>query len=147
LGIQALCGSCGLRHIFRNTSPIRPSRPRQWHLVRPFTSAVLEPAAFASDYAVFDESQLEGSLQSLDDYKAAAAELGIKVGKMKKEEIKDAIKVADVESRFVFREDAIARLYDGKQILTPTLMMAIRSIQGKHLSSHWRFAFAGERDG
>ena len=98
-------------------------------------SAVLEPAAFASDYAVFDESQLEGSLQSLDDYKAAAAELGIKVGKMKKEEIKDAIKAADVESRFVFREDAIARLYDGKQILTPTLMMAIRSIQAS-LSRH-----------
>ena len=98
-------------------------------------SAVLEPAAFASDYAVFDESQLEGSLQSLDDYKAAAAELGIKVGKMKKEEIKDAIKVADVESRFVFREDAIARLYDGKQILTPTLMMAIRSIQAS-ISRH-----------
>jgi hypothetical protein len=98
-------------------------------------SAVLEPAAFASDYAVFDESQLEGSLQSLDDYKAAAAELGIKVGKMKKEEIKDAIKATDVESRFVFREDAIARLYDGKQILTPTLMMAIRSIQAS-ISRH-----------
>ena len=54
-------------------------------------SAVLEPAAFASEYAVFDESQLDGSLQSLDDFKSAASELGIKVGKMKKEEIKDAI--------------------------------------------------------
>ena len=58
-------------------------------------SAVLEPAAFASEYAVFDESQLDGSLQSLDDFKTAASELGIKVGKMKKEEIKDAIKAAD----------------------------------------------------
>ena len=98
-------------------------------------SAVLEPAAFASEYAVFDESQLDGSLQSLDDFKSAASELGIKVGKMKKEEIKDAIKAADIESRFVFREDAIARLYEGKQILTPTMMLAIHSIQAS-ISHH-----------
>ena len=92
-------------------------------------SAILEPAAFASDYAVFDESLLEGTLQSLDDFKTAAADLGIKVGKMKKDEIKDAIKAADVDSRCVFREDVIARLYEGKEILTPTMMLAIRSIQ------------------
>jgi hypothetical protein len=109
--------------------------------------AVLEPAAFASDYAVFDESQLEGSLQSLDDYKAAAAELGIKVGKMKKEEIKDAIKATDVESRFVFREDAIAKLYErqANPDTHPDDGHPVHS--GKPLSSHRRFAFAGEWDG
>jgi Fic family protein len=85
--------------------------------------------------AVFDESQLDGSLQSLDDFKSAASELGIKVGKMKKDEIKDAIKATDIEFRFVFREDAIARLYEGKQILTPTMMLAIHSIQAS-ISHH-----------
>jgi hypothetical protein len=97
--------------------------------------AVLEPAEFSSVYSVFDESRLEGTLQSLDDYKSAAEALGIKVGKMKKDEIKDAIKVADVDSRFVFREDAIARLYGGKQILQPTAMLAIQSIQAS-ISRH-----------
>ncbi|MBA3031615.1 MAG: PD-(D/E)XK nuclease-like domain-containing protein [Gammaproteobacteria bacterium] len=97
--------------------------------------AVLEPAEFSSVYSVFDESRLEGTLQSLDDYKSAAEALSIKVGKMKKDEIKDAIKVADVDSRFMFREDAIARLYGGKQILQPTAMLSIQSIQAS-ISRH-----------
>jgi hypothetical protein len=91
--------------------------------------AVLEPTVFAEDYAMFDESKLEGTLQSLDDYKAVAAELGIKVGKLKKEEIREAIMAADVESRFVFRDDAIARLYAGKELLSRETMFAIRSIE------------------
>lgn len=104
--------------------------------------AVLEPAEFFSVYSVFDESRLEGTLQSLDDYKSAAEALGIKVGRMKKDEIKDAIKVADVESRFVFREDAIARLYGGKLILQPTAMLAIQVDSGQHLPAHGCGAFA-----
>jgi len=92
-------------------------------------AAVLEPAAFASDYAMFDATKLEGTLQSLDDYKVVAAELGIKVGKLKKDEIREAIKAADVESRFVFRDDAIARLYAGKELLSRETMLAIRSIE------------------
>lgn len=97
--------------------------------------ALLEPAVFASVYAVFDETKLEGTLQSMDDYRAAAEALGIKVGRMKKDEVKAAIKAADVESRFIFREDAIAKLYGGKQILEQDQMLAIQSIQAS-ISRH-----------
>lgn len=106
-------------------------------------AAVLEPDAFVAEYAVFDESLLEGTLQSLDDYKAAAEALGIKVGKMKKDEIKAAVKAADVESKFKFREDEIARLYEGKTILTAEQMTAIQVIQAnisKHAGASRRLA-------
>lgn len=98
-------------------------------------AAVLEPDAFAAEYAVFDESLLEGTLQSLDDYKAAAEALGIKTGKMKKDEIKSAVKAADIESRFKFRDDVQAELNKGKIVLSTEHMAAITTIQSK-ISKH-----------
>lgn len=92
-------------------------------------AAVLEPTLFEQRYAVRDDSVLEGTLGSLDDMKAAAVELGIKPGKMKKDELRDAIKAADKKSRFVFRDDVLAKLYAGKEILADETMIAIRSIQ------------------
>ena len=102
-------------------------------------AAVLEPDAFVAEYAIFNETLLEGSLQSADDYKAAAEALGIKVSKMKKDEIKEAIKAADTESKFKFREDVTAELYQGKIILTPEQMDAIQTITG-NISKHFRAA-------
>jgi hypothetical protein len=106
-------------------------------------AAVLEPDVFGSEYAVFDETLLDGALQTIDDYKVAAEALAVKVGKMRKDEIKAAIKAADVESRFKFREDEIARLYGGKTILSAEQMTAIQSIQvniSKHAGAARRLA-------
>lgn len=92
-------------------------------------AAVLEPSLFEQRYVVRDDSVLDGTLSSLDDMRAAATELGVKPGKMKKDELRDAIRAADTESRFVFRDDALANLYAGKEILADETMIAIRSIQ------------------
>lgn len=127
-------GHSGLVRIMRSpahyqdyvTNPFEPTPAMR--LGTAVHAALLEPEAFAEQYTVFDESLLEGALQSLDDYKAAAVALDIKVGKMKKDEIKEAIKAADIESRFKFREDEIVRLYDGKIVLPPDEMTAIQSM-------------------
>lgn len=93
-------------------------------------AAVLEPELFRERYARINESDLAGTLDTLEDFRAAAAELGIKPGKMKKETLREAIMAADTGSRFVFREDAIALLKAGKEILTEDAFLAIEAIQG-----------------
>lgn len=100
-----------------------------------FHSLLLEPEKFDAEYAVIEEAVLEGSLQSADDYKKAAEELGIKVGKMKKDEIKDAITATDIERRFKFREDVIAEVYGGKQILNDETMSRLHAIR-KNVMAH-----------
>ena len=98
-------------------------------------AAILEPAVFEGEYVVFDEAQLVGTLQSVDDYKAAADALGIKVGKMKKDDLKVAIKATDTESKFKFRDDAIAELYAGKIVLDIDQMASIQAIK-RNISNH-----------
>lgn len=75
-----------------------------------FHTAVLEPERFASDYAVFDESLLHGTLQSMDDYKYAASILGVRVNAMAKDDLKAAIKAADEKQVHRFRDDVNAEL-------------------------------------
>ncbi|MBK7767188.1 MAG: hypothetical protein IPI44_14445 [Sulfuritalea sp.] len=53
---------------------------------------------------------MAGSLHSLDVSKQEAESLGIGIAKMKKEELKAAIREADVESRFAFRDDVQAEI-------------------------------------
>jgi len=74
-------------------------------------AAILEPENFRKEYSVFDESLLAGTLSSLDDYKAAATELSIKFDAMNKDELKAAIKAADVPfSPFKFKDDVQAEI-------------------------------------
>lgn len=82
-------------------------------------------------------------LQSLDDFKSAASELGIKVGKMKKEEIKDAIKAADIELRFVFQKMQLPDCT--RQTDSDTDNDAGHSLDpGKHFSSRGCFQATGD---
>ena len=92
-------------------------------------AAILEPESFSAEYAVFDETLLTGTLQSAEDYKAAAEKCGIKVGKMKKEEIKEAIKASAMASEFKFRDDVSAEIYANKIDLKVEDMAAIKAIQ------------------
>lgn len=92
-----------------------------------FHSLLLEPESFVNEYAVINESDLQGTLVSLDDYKTAAAALGITVGKMKKDELKDAV-AAFKDPRFQSREERIADLYGGKVLLEPAEMHALESM-------------------
>lgn len=102
-----------------------------------FHKAVLEPARFAQEYAVVDQSLLEGTLQSMDDYRAAAEALGIKPGKLRKDDLKTAIKMADTGLDYRFREDEYERLYGDKQVLSPEDAEKIRIIQA-NVSAHLR---------
>lgn len=126
-------GHSGLVKILRSPahyreSVINPSAPSEaMELGTAFHTALLEPELFASDYAVLDESKFADCLVSLDDYKAAAAALEITVGKMKKEELKQAI-AARNDPRFKFREDVMAELYGGKTILSCDDMHSISSM-------------------
>lgn len=102
-----------------------------------FHSAVLEPALFAAEYAVVDLSLLDGTLQSMDDYRTAAEALGIKPGKLRKDDLKVAIQMADDGQSFRFREDEYDRLYGDKQVLSPDDAEKIRTIQ-LNASAHLR---------
>jgi hypothetical protein len=82
-----------------------------------------------AEMAELSQERLAGALQSLDDFKAAAAALGVRYDALNKDEIRAAIKVADTESRFRFREDEIARIYDGMSMLTLDQMIAIQGMQ------------------
>jgi uncharacterized protein YajQ (UPF0234 family) len=73
-------------------------------------AAILEPELFAAEYAVVDEALLEGTLESLDDFKGAADTLGIAYGVPTKDELKAAIKAADNAGAFRFKEDVQAEM-------------------------------------
>jgi len=75
-----------------------------------FHTAVLEPERFAHEYAVVDPSSLEGTLHSLDDYKAAADALGVKYGALSKDELKVAIKAAEGSAVLRFKDDVQAEM-------------------------------------
>ncbi|MDP1573157.1 MAG: PD-(D/E)XK nuclease-like domain-containing protein [Pseudomonadota bacterium] len=75
-----------------------------------FHAAVLEPGLFAAEYAVIDPMLLEGTLQSLDDYKAAADALGVKYGALGKDELKTAIKAAEGSAVLRFKDDVQAEM-------------------------------------
>lgn len=73
-------------------------------------AAVLEPDMYAKEYATFDESLLEGTLVSMDDYKTAASNLGVRFEAMNKEELKAAIKAADEKAVFKFKDEVQAEM-------------------------------------
>ncbi|MDD5297379.1 MAG: PD-(D/E)XK nuclease-like domain-containing protein [Rhodocyclaceae bacterium] len=73
-------------------------------------AAILEPKEFGDQYAVVDEAELEGTLESLDDFKAAADKLGIAYGVPTKDELKAAIKAADTEGACRFKDDVQAEM-------------------------------------
>lgn len=80
-------------------------------------SAVLEPELFSVTYAVFDEALLTGTLQSFDDYKAAADELKIKYDAYTKDDLKAAIKAVGAPAAHLrFRDDVQAELADIQQV-------------------------------
>jgi hypothetical protein len=111
-----------------NEAQINPPEPSAaMELGTAFHAALLEPDVFAAKYAVIEEAKLAGALVSLDDYKAAAATLGITVGKMRKDELRAAIQ-AQNDPRFKFREDVMADLYGGKSILSAGDMSAVRAM-------------------
>ena len=70
-----------------------------------FHAFILEPELFAATYSVVDESALAGTLATLDDYKAAATQLGVKFEALNKDELKLAIKAADKTGILFFKED------------------------------------------
>ena len=82
----------------------------------------------AEMYALTAE-KLSGTLATLDDYKAAATQLGVKFEALNKDELKLAIKAADTESKFKFREDEFDRLYGGKIILKPEQMRDLAAMR------------------
>ncbi len=84
--------------------------------------------------AALTQEKLAGTLQSLDDYKAAAISLGVRVEALTKDELKATIKAADAESMFRFREDVFAEVYGDKIILTDEQMQAIVKMRNKALS-------------
>lgn len=100
-----------------------------------FHAFILEPELFASVYAVVDEAILAESLTSLDDYKTAATQLGVKFEAMNKDELKLAIKAADAESKFKFREDEYSRLYGAKIILKPEQVQSLEQMKAS-VTSH-----------
>jgi len=63
----------------------------------------------ASEMAILTQEKLVGTLQSLDDFKTAAAALGVDL-KLKKDELKAAIKAADVNSEYRFKDDVVAEM-------------------------------------
>ncbi len=75
-----------------------------------FHTFVLEPALFSRDYAAVDETLLTGTLGSLDEYKAAATQLGVKFEALNKDELKAAIKDAAANSQFTFKDDVQAEM-------------------------------------
>lgn len=94
-----------------------------------FHTYVLEPALFHEVYSVVDEAVLAGTLATLDDYKAAATQLCVKFEALNKDELKAAIKVADVEFKFKFREDEFDRLYGDKIVLKQEQMESLAAMR------------------
>ena len=68
-------------------------------------SFIFEPQLFATVYSVVDESALAETLTTLEDYKAAATQLGVKFEALNKDELKLAIKAADTNGIFIFKDD------------------------------------------
>ncbi len=87
-----------------------------------------------AELAAMTQEKLAGALQSLDDYKAAAITLGIRVEALTKDELKAAIKAADANSEFRFRDDVFEAVYGEKIILTDEHMQAIIKMRQKALS-------------
>ena len=112
--MREVVGHSGLVRIMRSPAHyqeyiINPPEPTPAKaLGKAIHAAILEPDSFRRDYVMFDEALLEGSLQSLDDYKTAAALLGITFDALNKEELKAAIKAADTNSAYQFRDDVQA---------------------------------------
>jgi hypothetical protein len=76
------------------------------------------------------KTMLEGTLRSLDDYKAAAVSFGgVRTEALTKDELKAAIKAADVNSQFRFKEDVYASLYGDKIILSEDQMEAVAKMR------------------
>ncbi|MFA6120877.1 MAG: PD-(D/E)XK nuclease-like domain-containing protein [Sideroxydans sp.] len=82
-----------------------------------------------AEIAVLTADKLVGTLATLDDYKAAATQLGVKFEALNKDELKLAIKAADTESVFKFREDEYSRLYGAKIILKQDQMDALTAMR------------------
>ena len=99
-----------------------------------FHAFILEPALFNEEYSFVDETLLAGTLATMDDYKAAATQLGVKFETLNKDELKLAIKAADTESKFKFREDEFDRLYGGKIILKPEQMRDLAAMRASLLN-------------
>lgn len=84
-----------------------------------------------AELAALTQEKLVGALQSLDDYKAAAISLGVRVDALTKDELKAAIMAADAESKFRFKEDVFQAVYGEKIILTDEQMQAIIKMRQK----------------
>jgi hypothetical protein len=82
-----------------------------------------------AELAVLTAEKLVGTLATLDDYKTAATQLGVKFEARNKDELKVAIKAADPESMFKFREDEYNRLYGAKNVLKQDQMEALTALR------------------
>jgi len=88
-------------------------------------TAVLEPRIFREEYAVVDEALLAGTLSSLDDYKTAATALCVKFDALNKDELKVAIKAADKDFRYSFKDDVQSEI---AALTTERLASALASL-------------------
>ena len=88
----------------------------------------------AAELAAITQEKLAGTLQTMDDYKAAAVTFGVRVEALTKDELKAAIKAADVNSEFRFREDVYEAVYGDKIILSEGQMEAISKMRHKAYS-------------
>ena len=77
---------------------------------RAIHAAILEPFVFEAEYDVVNEELFVGTLYSLDDYKAAADKLGISYGVPTKDDLKTAIKKADCDYLYRFKDDVVAEM-------------------------------------
>uniref|UniRef100_E6QW59 Putative exodeoxyribonuclease 8 PDDEXK-like domain-containing protein n=1 Tax=mine drainage metagenome TaxID=410659 RepID=E6QW59_9ZZZZ len=82
-----------------------------------------------AEMAALTADKLAGTLATLDDYKAAATQLCVKFEALNKDELKAAIKVADVEFKFKFREDEFDRLYGDKIVLKQEQMESLAAMR------------------
>lgn len=88
---------------------------------RAIHEAILEPDLFSQHYGIVNESLLEGSLSSLEEMRAAADQLGINYRELKKNELKDALKLANPE--LTFKDDIQSDLDGKKEVLLSAALL------------------------
>ncbi|MHB0991677.1 MAG: PD-(D/E)XK nuclease-like domain-containing protein [Burkholderiales bacterium] len=86
-----------------------------------------------AEMAALAQQRFVGTLQSLDDYKGAAASFGVRTEALTKDELKAAIRAADVNSEFRFKEDVYSGLYGDKIILKQEDVDALRAMHSNVL--------------
>jgi hypothetical protein len=73
---------------------------------------VLEPERFLQEFVVIDDFLFEGALSSSEEYRLAAVSLGIRTSEMNKDQLKNAIKEADVEGAICFKDEVLTYFSD-----------------------------------